>query len=76
MKHVGQMNQEEYEQILTEIFERIKDLTLISDFKEYKHKQLLEILNEDTVIEFSFTIKFVGNDIRQMLSRIRRKEPK
>ena len=72
MTEVGKMTQHEHELVLTEIFERLKDVIAISGL--HISKKELEMINGETSIELSWGIHLVGNDIRQILSRIRRNQ--
>jgi hypothetical protein len=74
MKTTGPITQQEYELLLAEMDERIRDVAAVVSLQEIDCKVLLEMLEKDATITFSFAIKMVGMDVQQILSRIRRNQ--
>lgn len=78
---MNQLTNEEYEQIIQELVGRVKDLVYSDLEKHVKQRLPKELLNDiindlesEEPLNIQYNIAFLGNDIRQILARIRRKK--
>lgn len=69
---VGKMTEDEYEAVLKELQMRVSDIKYTADLHETLSKSLLEQLGYDHEATIDYYVRFIGNDVRQILGRLRR----
>lgn len=68
---VGSITEEEHKKVCDEIRERFIDL-MHQNFHRKMPKKEIESLAIDDTLKIEYTIKLIGNDIVQILGRLRR----
>lgn len=69
------ISKKEYNQIIKELAERIKDLIYINlenNLKKHTPKKIFENFCDKDDIDFTYTFHLVNGDIKQILGRCRR----
>lgn len=70
---VGKMTDQEYDAVTKELWKRFLDLTYESR-KELLPRDILEKLDKDDTFTMKRMVTFIGNDVRQILGRLRRRK--